>query len=1636
MGDAFHRSVVSTKGAAQQLVADLAAKNAENQPLSYSEIVGKNAEDSLLPVWLDPTAAYNNAIDYVFSRKPVTEFLGTDDVNDRAVQAEMKVGETAKELKSIPQVPALQRVAGADGAADTLKALGEGGVLEALEGVAALGAESAVPALTGVGAGLLTKNPTVGALAMGGAAGLQERYAQPIEFFEQRGYDLSKREDVERMMARPELMQEAQRRGLTRAMIIGAVSALSGGVASQTIAKGPVKNMVAQMGVQGGMDMGGEATAGLASDGEVDWKGVILEGLGGLATAPIEVVGLNSELRTSIAEKTKKLPEQVTNEDIINEAAEGNNEAREVLKSMGVGEEQLAAISPEKAQEFAARIQNRRDEDSVRAKNRSNDAGGWKPGRKNKEGKWTKGSVQDEIVTLANEREAVNSGEIDPAAASTAGRILDPDLPEAIPITKDGQGDIGDLGIAEAIRRNRHKPTTETALVPTEPDARAQARGKTDEEILTGQKNLAHRERVNEKLQANRSESIQLNESLYGGDGRQTQTESDFQEQGKARDAFDMTERQRQRSGEGVADTKPGGREGGGDLEIVEIHDGFPVRVRDRMYSSDTGTVEVEVEVERYDPRTGEVEPGAVPYIIEESQLKSARYASNPRSAQDFEDRAEVGRVNKGRASGQRADEFQNLDRQTYRASDPDPNEDFLGAGSRKGEEPNAPHSGRSPFPEQDEGPNPWQERSTSEEDAIRRAKAYAENRERQGSGDQEEDTGDSAFKGKKTSNKAKVGENGYYDIFDHAGVRYVVSDKGGPITFPTQKQAALWIQKTAYKNAKEDQVFTIAAHPFKSKSTGRGGAESLYTVVETKRNDAQTKSVDGEGGLTADGAVREPQEQVIPDAPIDPGNEKKSNRAGVNRPSYKLHSNPFFDPDIYKSIGTDLKALLKGTTALTSTITRPVRRILRALFSSADQDMRADLGERGLLSPTARKILNMFNAEAGKSDGVESTFFESIERRVGEQYGKLDEALGKYRDDSASMKRIVQLLRGNPRAVRAGTPIHDAALSVRKILDEHLNYLRDAGVDIGEIKNGYFPREMDQSAILKDPGGFQSAAAKAYRELGADGKAAREAARQLHDEVVFGHMNGHQGGAATPFVKGRVFGKSVDSADHPLNKFLMDDHVASLSQYINRASKRAEISRRFGDNFKNIGELEQDLISEGAGEAFHELGAHIGSMTGLAPHGMSSGAIKVLQNIRMWSALMYLERATLSSLGEIVMPAVRSGNLADVGTSIVEALKSFKTKDKSETREFAEDLGLITGHLGESIMAARYAGEDINGQQQSKILDRYFRRIGLEQFTEATRIASTKIGNTFIRRLSKDVASKGGKARLSGELLAELGVPIEKSAEFSAWMEKSDGFPTSLDGEMGEIYKTAIWRFVDQTIMRPNKAMKPKAANHPLGQVVYHLQAFTMTFFQNVIKRSGRMAGRAVTEKGLSMQDRARLAAPAMMLPILYGFQAAISEIRDELTMDPERRAKETGAQKAFKWASRTGMFGSADPWLNMLEASSRYQRGAADSLAGPGLGTVAKGIDASVAILGHNSPNTNTQERKAMRALYDVGIEPLFNYIVSNRVGPASGIVTKTGAAALTQLTGSGRTREQFISEVAGPHKKKSKSKKTDRR
>ena len=1960
LGDAFKRSLVSTKGAGQQFVADRLENTAQNAPKSFSDILQSNSNPTteLLGAYASPSALGESAFDYLTSRPAYTELFGNTSPEERAIEAQIAVGETANELNTIPRVPAMNRVAKAEGAGDTIKALFENGGMDAVEGILALGAESSVPALAGIGTGLLTRNPTAGAAVMGAASGAQERYSQPIEFFSKRGFDLSKREDVERMLASPELMEEAKQKGFTRGMIIGTFAALGGKMAASQLAKAPFKNFTAQMVAQPTVDMSGEALASGITEGKVNWKDVVLEGLGGLATAPVEVIGLNSDIRAAIAAKKNKAADQVTNEDLIDEAAEGNQAAADVLRQMGVTERQLSQMSEGMQESLAAS----RDEQAVADAQDAADAFAVN-NRKIDQGAYVETPeyrTKDIPITGANGKPRNK-----PRNAETIYDEQGNAIAYRVPIESKARGDVPTgTRITDKLERDTggtvDRPTKQPgsgqggALVPTGPDAREQANPMSDEQIAQAQAQNAggnlQGAAVDEDTDVRRSDDI-----LYTQEGRAPQTRDDKQGQRQAGEAFDQADRQRQRDGEGVADTQTAGRPEGSNQQNIDLHEGFPVRVKERIYDGQTG--EVKVEVERYDPRTGEAEPDAEPYIIKESELKQARYADKPRQAQDFETRAEVGKVNKGKAKGQRVDEVQDLDRQTYRATDADVNEDFKGAGSGRGK-PNTPHEGRSPIPEQDGGPSPWQTRTKTEEEAVAAAKAYAEEQARQEQAKQEraeqarktgqpepepefEDDG-GAFKAKKTSNKpGKVGKDGYYPTHDHEGQRYVTSKEGGAITFPSLKQAALWINNVANNNANEDQFFVATVHPFKQgKANARGMSESLYTVVETKRKvqeepsakpdlDAEMKSRaddinkerarpplnlpspnaeprpepeaqpeqqpapevtpapqpaaeqqpaaeptpqpeaqaetnvdsreqalpkepkrpsgarriainmggikfddvirhglrkgrdlgryigllrkeggsgvsldrigerlgeegywgfdedgrsntwdesdvldaiendtltneeqaeyeinmaefkeasrvvsqhDGEfdnwsddvgiddytydesetvsfkdferiqneineaearnSGQSTDGQPSDSQTEVaseetgrsgeatgkkddnsyeqtdqgtqavIPgtevtdsdrvsargrkpmrggDKPMNEGlyDEDAQNQTdvedaapktkGVNRPSTKFYSFPgaLFDKEVYKAIGRDLKSALKSTTFLTQNVGKTVKNILRSALSASDQHMRADFKERGFFTPTAEKIVNMFNAEAGKANEVGETYYSGIERRVGETFNELSNAISKYEDNPEAMARIVGLLRGNPRALRPGTPLHDAAIKVREILDENLRYLREAGVEIGEVKNGYFPREMDTDVVIGKEGAFVLAATQAYKETGMDTASAKASAKALFDELVYGHLAGNRsgGGSSAPFIKGRVFTKAVDNTDHPLNQFLVKDHVGSLTQYLSRSARRAELARRFGDNFKNIEEMEQSLIDEGSGEIIPELRAHIESMTGTA--NQSGKELKIYQNIRMWSALMYLERATISSLGEIIMPAVRTGNVADLGVAIAETVKGFKKKNKSLAREMAEDLGLITGHIGESLMASRYAGEDMTGQNTSLILDRYFRRTGLEQFTEATRIASMKIGNTFIRRLTKRVGKNGKSAALSSDFLAELGVPKDKAAEFSAWMNKSDGFPSDLDSDMGKIYKTAVWRFVDQTIMRPNKSMKPKWANSNLGQVVYHLQAFTLTFYQNVMKRSGRLAKRAVSEKDLSMQDRARLLAPAMMLPVLYAFQAAISEIRDELTMEDERRDKETGLSKSIKWMSRSGMFGAADPLVNMAVSNARYNRSAADSMLGPGLGATSKTIDTGLAVLLGNSPNTNTQERKFVRNFYDVLLEPSLNYLISKKLGPAAGPISKLTGAAITQLAGSGKVKEMVLSATAGPYKKPGGSKKGGR-
>lgn len=153
-------------------------------------------------------------------------------------------------------------------------------------------AESLPAIAIGSVATIATRSPAVGALAMGGTSFATTSSAEAMSFLEQRGVKLDTPEDVAALLSNQALLQEARQYGLDKGVIIGALDALSGGVAGKAMVKSRIGDMLLQSIAQATMGAGGELLAQAAADGKLDWNQIIVEGLAEFVTAPAEVVGV------------------------------------------------------------------------------------------------------------------------------------------------------------------------------------------------------------------------------------------------------------------------------------------------------------------------------------------------------------------------------------------------------------------------------------------------------------------------------------------------------------------------------------------------------------------------------------------------------------------------------------------------------------------------------------------------------------------------------------------------------------------------------------------------------------------------------------------------------------------------------------------------------------------------------------------------------------------------------------------------------------------------------------------------------------------------------------------------------------------------------------------------------------------------------------------------------------------------------------------------------------------------------------------------------------------------------------------------------------------------------------------------
>lgn len=870
-------------------------------------------------------------------------------------------------------------------------------------------------------------------------------------------------------------------------------------------------------------------------------------------------------------------------------------------------------------------------------------------------------------------------------------------------------------------------------------------------------------------------------------------------------------------------------------------------------------------------------------------------------------------------------------------------------------------------------------------------------------------------------------------------------------------------------------------ARPAASDGTGSGGGQGQLDAFGERpgdqrraleragegrqRSDVAQKPPGSDGGLFDDNGGRQPDLLDAPAAPASPkrmtpreraqaireGRLSPDGESGFITPDMLLapfraagkllFDREFLTGDGQKAIAAIARGMKNPKAVMNATADR-LRAFGEATAYSTDSAIRS-IADR-FNAPTLAKMADLFHAEAGvTSKATTRTYGEAVSGNSGRFLSQLNEALGKLHDDAKAMGRIRDLLATPTSSVRATASERAAATKIRDLLKDVLEYRRDAGEAIGEVKDGYFPRQLRQDRVFADPAGFLQAAERAYRDIGAPDPA--KAAQAYLQRNIDGHLGIEDGaGAGAPgssSAKAREFGAA---ADVHLREFYDTNPLSALTSHITGAVKRAEETRRFGikgrensperlawkqqhgdqtqwDVMKATIQEELRANGERSPNLMDRIEALRTNSLGKARMGSPrvGAAVSV---IHAWNQLGTLGRSVIASIPEISMGFVRGGpryGFSHMATTFSEFARNVRRLPASDAARYAEAAGAIGSDNALQLLRAR-ADDPMANAVTSKILDQFYRKNGLEAWTRAGRTAAVKTAQKFIDVLADDMQS--ANARVSNRAagyLRELGISDPKA--FAAQIRANTPSPADLLGDSGHAaeYATALLRFANQTVLMPTRSVKPSWASHPIGSLVFALQSYNYAFKKNVLDRVGREGMAAIKER-----DPQKLAAAAG-LAVLTGTTALIQGLRHTIYGSPVSSEDQDGMHYALETMDRSGLFGAASPLLNAFQGL-KYQRSVGQSLQGSVLGRTSDGLDAIGGLVTNNNEDTDAAERKAAGAFYDLVVNPAESAIGASVLRGWLGSAVILGHGVRNDDGLLPADRSAFVDTVGGPNPK----------
>jgi hypothetical protein len=387
---------------------------------------------------------------------------------------------------------------------------------------------------------------------------------------------------------------------------------------------------------------------------------------------------------------------------------------------------------------------------------------------------------------------------------------------------------------------------------------------------------------------------------------------------------------------------------------------------------------------------------------------------------------------------------------------------------------------------------------------------------------------------------------------------------------------------------------------------------------------------------------------------------------------------------------------------------------------------------------------------------------------------------------------------------------------------------------------------------------------------------------------------------------------------------------------------------------------------------------------------------------------LRTLPRVLWSSISEPIAYAARTGRARDgliaFGNTIRQVFDSGSMQDK---RDIAEIIGVINNanhlHLIQNFGAVAPTRKNQVGRVTGYVQSKFLERTGLVALTDYQRISGVPIMQEMINRLVRDHADPA-KTKSAAHILGELGLDAKDIGDIRTLLAGKNGNIRAADiieSPAGKKYGSAVARGIMNTIQESKRVDKAVYANHPYIGLVYGITGFQRAFTRNLMYRQAKLLGHAasgVIKGDLSAAEASRMAiAPGIGLLTLLSVQYGMAKMRDQIT-NPTEAAQRPKELSSLQYLSRTGILGGLDPYVNAA-LSLKYNRDLSQMMAGPYAVGYLQDLQKMVALApppyGSNSPNSNTAEWNADRALYTSIISP--SVALGLSIAPGGPILTK---------------------------------------